>query len=190
MDCRCLVPGAVRRPLWEPGSRPTCDPPRSRRCRIADRGRIVPLGLIVAELVANAAKHGAGAIKVCLEHSPAGGYALSVSDQGVGLPVGVRSRRDQRLRYAGDFCPGRDNFTDGWSSAQVAADAGPKSPSCSLPKGRQVSSRHRSRGRLLRLAWTTWIAPEWNWSGTNVCRTGLRRRDYACTGSGHPTICT
>ncbi len=50
--------------------------------------RIVPLGLIVAELVTNAAKHGAGEIKVSLSHSAPGGYALLVSDQGAGLPAG------------------------------------------------------------------------------------------------------
>ena len=50
--------------------------------------RIVPLGLIVAELVTNAAKHGAGEIKVAFGHAAPGGYALSVSDQGAGLPAG------------------------------------------------------------------------------------------------------
>ena len=50
--------------------------------------RIVPLGLIVAELVTNAAKHGAGGIGVSLGHSEPGEYALSVSDEGAGLPAG------------------------------------------------------------------------------------------------------
>jgi two-component sensor histidine kinase len=50
--------------------------------------KIVPLGLIVAELVANAAKHGAGRIKVSLDHASPGEYALSVSDEGAGLPTG------------------------------------------------------------------------------------------------------
>lgn len=50
--------------------------------------RIVPLGLIVAELVANAAKHGAGRIRVSLERTSPGEYALSVSDEGTGLPAG------------------------------------------------------------------------------------------------------
>jgi two-component sensor histidine kinase len=50
--------------------------------------RIVPLGLIVAELVTNAAKHGAGEIGVSLGHPEPGEYALSVSDEGAGLPAG------------------------------------------------------------------------------------------------------
>ena len=48
--------------------------------------KMVPLGLILAELVANAAKHGAGSINVTLERSTVGGYALSVTDEGAGLP--------------------------------------------------------------------------------------------------------
>ena len=50
--------------------------------------RIVPLGLVVAELVTNAAKHGAGEIRVSLRRSAPGECALSVSDQGAGLPAG------------------------------------------------------------------------------------------------------
>ena len=50
--------------------------------------RIVPLGLIVAELVANAAKHGAGRIGVSLERASPSEYVLSVSDEGAGLPAG------------------------------------------------------------------------------------------------------
>jgi two-component sensor histidine kinase len=50
--------------------------------------KIVPLGLIVAELVANAGKHGAGRIRVSLGRASPGEHALSVSDEGVGLPEG------------------------------------------------------------------------------------------------------
>ena len=50
--------------------------------------QIVPLGLIVNELVTNAAKHGSGDIKVKLERSPSKGYLLMVSDQGTSLPQG------------------------------------------------------------------------------------------------------
>jgi two-component sensor histidine kinase len=50
--------------------------------------QIVPLGLIAAELVANAAKHGAGGITVSLVRTTEGGWSLSVSDKGVGLPAG------------------------------------------------------------------------------------------------------
>ena len=48
--------------------------------------QIVPLGLIVNELVTNAAKHGSGDIKVELERSASKGYLLMVSDQGTRLP--------------------------------------------------------------------------------------------------------
>jgi len=49
--------------------------------------RIVPVGLIVAELVINAAKHGEGAIIVSFKRSASGGFSLSVSDEGRGLPA-------------------------------------------------------------------------------------------------------
>ena len=48
--------------------------------------RIVPIGLIVNELVTNAAKHGAGRIAVSLGDAGSEGYSLSVSDDGAGLP--------------------------------------------------------------------------------------------------------
>ena len=48
--------------------------------------QIVPLGLIVNELVTNAAKHGSGTITVALNKRQ-GGYALSVDDEGSGLPA-------------------------------------------------------------------------------------------------------
>jgi two-component sensor histidine kinase len=48
---------------------------------------IVSIGLVVNELVTNAAKHGATRIQVALEKSAAG-YALSVLDNGPGLPEG------------------------------------------------------------------------------------------------------
>jgi two-component sensor histidine kinase len=49
---------------------------------------IQPIGLIVNELVTNAAKHGAGRIVVSFAHTPEGGCALSVEDEGQGLPAG------------------------------------------------------------------------------------------------------
>ena len=49
--------------------------------------RIVHLGLIVNELVTNAAKHGAGRITVSWQRSESGGYSLSVCDEGPGLPA-------------------------------------------------------------------------------------------------------
>jgi two-component sensor histidine kinase len=47
---------------------------------------IFPIGMIVNELVTNAAKHGARQIRVALERSGADALALTVSDDGVGLP--------------------------------------------------------------------------------------------------------
>jgi two-component sensor histidine kinase len=48
--------------------------------------QIVPLGLIVNELVTNAAKHGGGNITVSIEPTDGGGTALCVSDEGDGVP--------------------------------------------------------------------------------------------------------
>jgi two-component system, sensor histidine kinase PdtaS len=48
----------------------------------------IPLGFIVNELITNAAKYGKGRITVRLEANPARGYALSVSNDGPGLPEG------------------------------------------------------------------------------------------------------
>ena len=48
----------------------------------------VPLGFIVSELIANAAKYGKGRISIRLEPNPRYGYALSVSNDGPALPQG------------------------------------------------------------------------------------------------------
>jgi two-component sensor histidine kinase len=48
----------------------------------------IPLGFIVSELITNAAKYGKGRISVRLEPNPGQGYALSVSNDGPGLPDG------------------------------------------------------------------------------------------------------
>lgn len=48
----------------------------------------IPLGFIVSELIANAAKYGNGRIAVSLQSNPAYGYALSVSNGGPALPEG------------------------------------------------------------------------------------------------------
>lgn len=48
----------------------------------------IPLGFIVSELITNAAKYGKGRISVRLEPNPGQGYALSVSNDGPGLPEG------------------------------------------------------------------------------------------------------
>ena len=48
----------------------------------------IPLGFIANELVTNAGKYGTGRITVRLEADPEKGYALSVSNDGPGLPEG------------------------------------------------------------------------------------------------------
>jgi two-component system, sensor histidine kinase PdtaS len=51
-------------------------------------GTATPLGFIAAELITNAAKHGTGRITVSLKPNAEKGYALSVSNDGPGLPEG------------------------------------------------------------------------------------------------------
>jgi two-component sensor histidine kinase len=58
--------------------------------------RIVAIGLIVNELVTNAAKHGAGRIDLRLKRAPAG-FALSVADHGPGLPGAYDPKRTHGL---------------------------------------------------------------------------------------------
>ena len=48
----------------------------------------IPLGFIINELITNGAKYGKGRITVRLEANPGRGYALSVSNEGPGLPEG------------------------------------------------------------------------------------------------------
>jgi two-component sensor histidine kinase len=48
----------------------------------------IPLGFIVSELIANAAKYGNGRIAIKLTPDPRFGYALSVSNDGPALPEG------------------------------------------------------------------------------------------------------
>ena len=52
--------------------------------------QIVPLGLIVNELVTNSVKHGASRITVSFIREATGGYVLTVSDDGTGLPADLR----------------------------------------------------------------------------------------------------
>lgn len=54
--------------------------------------QIAPLGLILNELVTNAAKHGEGRITVALEHQGETGYVMRVSDEGKALPKGFDPR--------------------------------------------------------------------------------------------------
>jgi two-component sensor histidine kinase len=51
-------------------------------------GTAIPLGFIANELITNAVKYGAGKITVRLEANPPQGYALSVANEGAGLPKG------------------------------------------------------------------------------------------------------
>jgi two-component sensor histidine kinase len=48
----------------------------------------IPLAFIASELLTNSIKHAKGRISVRLEATPGTGYALSVSDDGHGLPEG------------------------------------------------------------------------------------------------------
>jgi two-component sensor histidine kinase len=50
--------------------------------------QLQPIGLIVNELVTNAAKHGGGRIKVTFNRVEEGAYSICVEDEGTGLPAG------------------------------------------------------------------------------------------------------
>jgi two-component sensor histidine kinase len=57
----------------------------------------IPLGFIANELITNAVKYGAGRITVSLEPNPERGYALSVSNDGPGLPEGFDPAASKKL---------------------------------------------------------------------------------------------
>ena len=57
----------------------------------------VPLGLNVSEMITNAAKYAKGTITVSLLKHPLKGYALSVSDNGPGLPIGFDPKKSRGL---------------------------------------------------------------------------------------------
>jgi len=57
----------------------------------------IPIGLIVSEMITNAAKYAKGKITVSLRKDPLKGYALSVSDDGSGLPVGFDLKKSKGL---------------------------------------------------------------------------------------------
>jgi two-component system, sensor histidine kinase PdtaS len=57
----------------------------------------IPLGLIVSEMITNAAKYANGQISVSIKKHPHKGYALSVSDDGPGLPVGFDPKKSKVL---------------------------------------------------------------------------------------------
>lgn len=57
----------------------------------------IPLGFIVSELVINSAKYANGKIIVCLARHNGKGYALSVCDDGPGLPEGFDPKKTKGL---------------------------------------------------------------------------------------------
>ena len=83
----------------------------------------IPLGFIVSELITNAAKYGNGRILVRLEPNPGNGYALSISNDGPGLPVGfdpvarhglgMRIIRSLVKQIGGELRFGRSNNNQG-----------------------------------------------------------------------------
>jgi two-component sensor histidine kinase len=85
--------------------------------------RAIPLGFIANELITNAAKYGKGRITVRLEANPAKGYALSVANEGPGLPegfdpaaskgLGMRIIRSLVERIGGELRIGRDDRNQG-----------------------------------------------------------------------------
>jgi two-component sensor histidine kinase len=83
----------------------------------------IPLGFIVNELVTNAAKYGNGLIAVRLESNSRKGYALSVSNDGPGLPegfdpaatkgLGLRLIRSLVAQIGGELLIGRGDRDQG-----------------------------------------------------------------------------
>jgi two-component system, sensor histidine kinase PdtaS len=57
----------------------------------------IPLGFIASELITNAAKHGKGRITVSLKPNSAGGYVLSVANEGPPLPDGFDPKSQKGL---------------------------------------------------------------------------------------------
>ena len=57
----------------------------------------IPLDFIVSELMTNSAKYAKGKITVCLGINSSKGYALSVSDDGPGLPRGFDPKKSKGL---------------------------------------------------------------------------------------------
>ena len=83
----------------------------------------IPLGFIANELITNAAKYGTGRITIGLESNPGKGYALSVSNDGPGLPesfdpadrkrLGMRIIRSLVERIGGQLRIGRGDRDQG-----------------------------------------------------------------------------
>jgi two-component sensor histidine kinase len=83
----------------------------------------IPLGFIANELITNAVKYGTGRIVVSLEADRGKGYALSVSNDGPGLPEGFDPADDKGLgmrivrslvkQIGGELQIGRDDRNQG-----------------------------------------------------------------------------
>jgi two-component sensor histidine kinase len=83
----------------------------------------IPLGFIANELITNAAKYGTGWITVSLETNPEKGYALSICNEGPGLPegfdpagskgLGMRIIRSLVEQIGGRLRIGRDDGNEG-----------------------------------------------------------------------------
>jgi two-component sensor histidine kinase len=83
----------------------------------------IPLGFIANELITNAIKHGAGRITVSLEPNPEKGYALSVANDGPGLPedfdpsdrkgLGMKIIRSLAKQIGGELRIGRNDGNQG-----------------------------------------------------------------------------
>jgi two-component sensor histidine kinase len=92
----------------------------------------IPLGFIVSELITNAAKYGNGRISVRLEPNPEKGYALSVSNDGPGLPdafdpgvslgLGMRIIRSLVKQIGGELRFGRSDNNQGARFAVMFSD--------------------------------------------------------------------
>ncbi len=86
-------------------------------------GTAIPLGFIANELITNAVKYGTGRITVRLEANPPKGYALSVANEGPGLPegfdpaagkgLGMKIIRSLVDRIGGELRSGRGNNDQG-----------------------------------------------------------------------------
>ncbi len=115
----------------------------------------IPLGFIVSELIANAAKYGNGRIAISLQPDPAYGYALSVSNNGPALPegfdpgaskgLGMRIIQSFARQIGGELRIGRGDdgqgarFTVLFSGMAAAAV-----PQPSNPRTTEVSASSRS----------------------------------------------
>jgi two-component system, sensor histidine kinase PdtaS len=96
---------------------------RAREGAQVENRSVLARGFIANELITNAVKYGTGRITVSLEPNPEKGYALSVSNDGPGLPegfdpadrkgVGMRIIRSLVKQIGGELRIGRDDKNEG-----------------------------------------------------------------------------